>query len=134
MEVVLQLVALNHRFIPLTSDLLEFGLRANGYSINEQTLKLLDGLKGPDVILETAVFVAVEFLRNLALNPIGKGFLASVTGTCCEALVRGRSILALAPLKAQVDRRFALLPIERDELRAAIDSFIAMKARGAPLL
>jgi hypothetical protein len=89
-DYVTRLLRFGHTFLPVDADLLSHAIRMAGYQVDETVLRLLARLEDSDATLESAVGVAVQLVRNLALEPLGKGALGAVTSVLLNSLTTGR--------------------------------------------
>lgn len=125
---VTNLIALGHTFIPIDTDLLYQALSERSYHIDHVMLRLLDVLANPAVTLESAIPVAVGFLRKVALSPLGSGALGVVTAVALERISTGRELRAtIRGFLSAAKIAFRLLPREHDIVRERISAFVAAK-------
>ena len=127
-DYVTRLLILGHTFIPVDADILSHAIRIAGYQVDGTVLRILARLGGREATLESAVAVAVQLVRKLALEPLGKGALAAVTPLLLTSLVSARN-------PSQVVRKFLqgthtalqLLPRELDIVKTQVATFLRIR-------
>jgi hypothetical protein len=107
----LALLRLRHHFVPVGAELLYRALRDEAYAVGADTILALDQLSGTEVTVDSATSVVAEFLRLVALDPLGAGALRPVTLVCLERITRGHLIeVTLRALGRKVGHVLGLLP------------------------
>lgn len=93
-----------------------------------RVLRLFDWLADLAVTLVGATGIAVGLLRRLAISPLGKSALGSVTTLLLDRVTTGRDLWeAVHLILGQVGATLRLLPQEYDVVRERVSAFAAAK-------
>lgn len=91
-------------------------------------LRLLARLGGRDATLERSLGVAVQLVRNLALEPLGKGALGAVIPLVLSSLNTGRnSKLVVRAFLRGTDAALRLLPRELEIVNTQVAIFLRIR-------
>ena len=125
---VSQLIALHYSFIPLNAALLHDALRRNAYVINDDVATILDLLRDPNMVTESAVRVIAQLVRELALSPVGAGSIRAITLASLENLSANRPVLQLVTMFLRDTMLLLkLLPQAQETVKEAVHTFLASK-------
>lgn len=125
---LVQLIQLNHFFVPVSATTLEAALNKSGYQIDAGVMRVFDRLRGEFSATPQAVGVSVELIRRVALST-GAMYLRMLVTLILECLSDGHSLkLSIPAFRQLVDRRLELLPLARDRVEEAVRDFLAARA------
>jgi tetratricopeptide (TPR) repeat protein len=131
MEAVLNLMAMNHLFIPTSSSVLRAALRADGMSLGPRLRMALERLGPPVSRLDGALPVAAAFLRELAQSPLGGGAFRGVVWWMLDLFSRTpEPASALERFDRMVQGALRLLPLAYESFARERDAFLRAKGQG----
>jgi len=131
---LLRLIELRCHFVPVNAELLHTATKHAGTLGRETVDAAFARLADPGVELITALAIAGQLLRRVALADVAVASLREITITVLRALVKDRSPMVVARLLTRVaEDVFLLMPSAADEVRDACNDFLRLDG-GVPRL
>ena len=112
-EAVQKLILANYLFVSINHDDILYQLKKNGWDISREMAKVFATLRAPDCDEGPAVALIANLIRSVWLEPIMDCQKQMVLDLALNALTTSRlSARVILKLKVELNRRFALLPIQ----------------------
>jgi tetratricopeptide (TPR) repeat protein len=125
---VIDLILLKHEFIPISAETLYVVLVDSGFLLENRVLRTFDRLRAESANTDTAVAVAAELLRKVALSTAGPATLGTIAMLCFEVLTADRDLVpTLRALISNIRRLLALVPSALELLERQLRAFLASK-------
>ena len=108
-----KLILANYFFVSINHDDILYQLKKNGWDISREMTKVFATLRAPDCDEDPAVALIADLIRAVWLEPIMDCQKQMILDLALNALTTSRlSARVILKLKVELNRRFALLPIQ----------------------